>query len=427
MKTKIISSIITGGLLFIAGLNSINAQFKVDAQYRPRFELRNGYLKLAPEGAPIAAFISQRTRVSFSYETENFKLKFTPQDVRVWGDEGFSSTSGLYGDNSSLDLFEGYAEIKLAENSWLSVGRQQLAYDNEWLFGQGNWNQNGNSMDAVVLKLKPLGWNLHLASAWNTMKENSSGNVYPTDRYKSINYLWLNKAIKENWNLSLLQVASGLTQTDTTNGLNFRYTSGFYTDYKFNNLFITGNAYYQYGHSQVAKPVNAFLLAFDAGYKIGKLTPGIGLSYHSGNKDAGATLEKDNLFDLIYSTRHKVFGFIDYFRTFSNDTKQGGLADYYFFLDYKISQNVSIRNISHYFQLAQTNPNTPTDKNLGFENDLVLKYKFSDWGALESGYMFFLPTTALETIQKVPNSEFSYFFYMQLILTPNLFKQKPAQ
>jgi hypothetical protein len=426
MKMQIKSLILALLLIMITGHFRVGAQFKVDAQYRPRFELRNGYQKLAPEGATPAAFISQRSRVSFSYESENFKLKFTPQDVRVWGDEGFSSTSGLYGDNSSLDLFEGYAEIKLAENSWLSVGRQQLAYDNEWLFGQGNWNQNGNSMDAVVLKLKPLGWNLHLASAWNTMKENASGNLYPTDRYKSINYLWLNKTIKENWNLSLLQVASGLTQTDSTKNINFRHTSGFYTDFKANNLFVTANAYYQYGKSQVAKPVSAYLFAFDAGYKLGKLTPGIGLSYHSGNKNAGATLEKDNLFDLIYSTRHRVFGFIDYFRVFSNDTKQGGLADYYFYLDYKFSQAVSIRNISHYFMLAQTNPNTPTDKKLGYENDLVLKYKFSEWGAIESGFLFYLPTSSLETIQKVPDSEFSYFFYMQLTLTPNLFKQKPA-
>lgn len=105
-------------------------------------------------------------------------------------------------------------------------------------------------------------------------------------------------------------------------------------------------------------------------------------------------------------------------------TKQGGLADYYFYLDYKISKSLSIRNIGHYFQLAQANLTTPGDKNLGYENDLVLKYKFSDWGALESGYMFFLPTESLKTIQGVANEKYSQFFYLQLTLTPILFKQE---
>jgi hypothetical protein len=414
-------------LLFIAGFGDMYAQFKVDAQYRPRFELRNGYQKLAPQGSTPAAFISQRSRLTFSYETDNFKLKFTPQDVRIWGDEEISTISGNHGDSATLDLFEAYAEIKLGEIGWVSVGRQQIVYDNEWLLGARNWNQNGNASDALVFKLKPFGWNLHLATAWNTKAEASFDNLYPIDRYKSLNYLWLNKAIEENWNLSFLQLANGQTKTDSTNGLNFRFTSGFYTDYKVKNLSVLGNAYYQYGKSQAGLPVSAFLFALDAGYKAGNFTPGLGISYHSGNKKSGTSLTEDNLFDLMFTSRHRYFGLIDYFRTISSHTKGGGLADYYLYLDYKISKSVSVRNTGHYFQLAQTNVKTPADKTLGYENDLVLKYKFSDWGALESGYMFFLPTKSLETIQGVADSKFSNFFYLQLTLTPNLFKQTAAQ
>lgn len=414
-------------LFMYLGLINLYAQFKVDAQFRPRFELRDGYQKLAPQGSSPAAFISQRSRVSISYETQNFKLKFTPQDVRIWGDEANYNIGANNGDDASLDLFEAYAEIKLGEIGWISVGRQQFFYDNEWLLGARNWNQNGNANDAVLFKLKTFGWNLHLGTTWNAEKEASFDNFYPTDRYKSLSYLWLNKAIKENWNLSLVQIATGLTQTDTTNKLNFRQTTGFYTDYKKNNLSLSANAYLQYGKNQTSKPVNAILFALDASYQAGNLTPGLGISYHSGNKNAGASLNDDNLFDLIFTARHKYFGFIDYFRTISSHTKQGGLIDYYLYLDYKFSKSVSIRNIGHYFQLAQTNPNTPADKNLGYENDLILKYKFSDWGTLESGYMFFLPTSTLETIQGVPDSKFSQFFYLQLTLTPNLFKEASVQ
>jgi len=403
------------GLIFISNFSgNVSGQFKIDAQYRPRFELRDGYQKLASKGETPAVFVSQRSRLILSYETENFKLKFTPQDVRIWGDEKIASIGGVHGDTASLDLFEAYAEIKLGAIGWISVGRQQIVYDNEWLLGSRNWNQNGNASDAIVFKFKPGSWNIHLAAAWNTKSEASSGNIYPTDRYKSLNFLWINSEIMENWNLSLLQIASGLTLTDSTNDLNFRYTSGLYSDYNNGNLSLNGNAYYQYGKNQKGMAVGAYLLAADVCYKAGIFTPGLGVSLHSGNSTTGALQKKDNLFDLMYSPRHKYFGFMDYFRTFSTNTKQA-------------SKSVSLRNIGHYFRLAETNSGTPDNKNLGYENDLVLKYKFSDWGVLEAGYLFILPTTALETLQNVPDSKFSQFCYLQLTLTPNLFKQSVNQ
>lgn len=399
------------------------AQFKVDAQLRDRFEFRDGYQKLSAEGSTPTSFISQRTRISFSYETENLKFKITPQDVRIWGGDAVVSSTGV-ANNTNIGLFEGYADVKLGSFGWVTAGRQQLKYDNERIFAARNWNQTGLSYDALVFKLSLSEWNLHIGGSWNTLTEVTTDNFYPISRIKSFNYLWLNRKFNDNFNASLLHVASGVTETDTTNALNFRQTTGIYSEYKKGDLNIWGNIYYQYGKNQKGTDVSAFLIDADASYKIGKFTPGIGLSYLSGNSKTGTDQTTDNLFDVLYGARHKYFGFMDYFRSFSSHTKQGGLADYYFYLDYKFSKSVSIRNIGHYFQLAQTNPTTPTDKNLGYENDLVLKYKFNDWGALESGYMFFLPTESLKTIQGVANDKFSQFFYLQLTITPTLFKQQ---
>jgi len=91
-------------------------------------------------------------------------------------------------------------------------------------------------------------------------------------------------------------------------------------------------------------------------------------------------------------------------------------------MEYKFSENLSIKNTSHVFQLAQANANSPTDKNLGWENDLVLKYKFNDCCEIESGYCFYQPTDALKTIQGVTENKFPQFFYLQLSITPNLYK-----
>ncbi len=416
-KLFLITAIINLSIVF-----ETQAQFRIDAQYRPRFELRDGYRKFATDGSVPTGVISQRTRLSFSYQSEKLKIKFTPQDVRVWGDEQLASSTGVYGNKASLDLLEAYAEIKTGNFGWISVGRQQLIYDHERLLAARNWNQNGLAYDAVVFKLEINQWKIHTGSSWNSLDATLSDNLYLPDRIKSLNYIWINRKFYNKLNFSLLHIASGVTETDSTNTLHFRQTTGIYADYKSNNLKLRGNAYYQYGKSKTGINISAFLVDADLAFKIGKLTPGLGLSYLSGNKDTGGAT--DNLFNVLYGARHKYFGHMDYFRDFVKHTKEGGLADFYSYLEYKFSKTISLTNIGHYFQLAQINANTPDNKNLGYENELMLKYKFSDWGSIKSGYIFYLPTESFKTLQGVSNKKFSQFYYMELTLKPTLFKQE---
>jgi hypothetical protein len=397
------------------------AQFRIDFQYRPRFEVRDGYQKLAEKGAIPAVLVSHRARLSFRYEKESLKLVFTPQDVRVWGDEKLKSSTGVWGDTSALDLFEAYAELKLGTLGWLSVGRQQLKYDNHRLLADRNWNQSGLSYDAVILKLSPENFNLHIGTVWNTLEEAGSGNNYPTDRIKSLNFLWLNKKINEYWNISLLHMATGVTQTDSTSKLNFRQTTGFYSERKSDGFNLWADAYYQYGKNQQGIPVSAYLFGGSASYIMNHFVTSVGFSYQSGNSNTGSDQTRDNLFDVFYGSRHRFYGYIDYFRNIPNDTKQGGLIDFNASVTFKINDAVSLQEIGHILSLAQTNNDTHDKKGLGFENDLFLKYNFSDWGALESGYSFFLPTRTLKTIQNVQDNKFSQYFYFQLVITSNLF------
>jgi len=425
-QNKVFVYISKASLLFILiqtmFVTNLRAQFKIDAELRNRSEFRDGYAKLAAEGSTPAFLVTQRTRLIFSYESENLKIKFTPQDVRIWGDDSNITLAGSNGNNASIDLFEGFADIKVSKKAWLAVGRQQLVYDNQSILSNANWNQNGISSDAVLLKLKLNEWNIHLAGSWNTAQQAASDNFYPTDRYKSIDFLWVNRQFNERFKLSFIHVAAGRTQTDTTNNINFRQTTGIYTTYKNGNFSFWGDVYYQYGKSQTAKKVNAMLLDVEAGYKLKSITPGIGFSYISGNGKTGSNMTTDHLYDPIYRSRHNFNGFMDYYATYPKQTANGGLADIYGFLDVAPSKKVNIRNNLHFFQLAEINPGTPTDKNLGVENDLVVKFKFSDWGLLEGGYLFYLPTETLKTIQNVPDGKFSQFVYLQLCITPTLFK-----
>lgn len=400
------------------------AQFSIDATFRNRFEIRDGYQKLASDGSTPTFLISQRTRLSFSYEIKNLKLRVTPQDVRLWGDQINLNSTGV-GDNPSLDLLEAYAELKLGNHAWISAGRQQLVYDSKRLLGDRNWNQNGIAYDALVFKYASSNWKLHAGLTWNNLSESISDNLYPSGRIKSLNYLWLSRKFNDYFSLSLLHISSGMTKTDTTNAMNFRNTSGLYGVCKSGDFSAWSNAYLQYGKNQKGNKVSAFLIDAVAEYKIGRFSPGLGFGYLSGNSKTLGSGVTDKLFDPLYGNRHRFFGVMDYFRSFGSNTKQGGLADYYLWLDYKWSQKISIRNTIHYFTLAQTNPATQKETELGFENDLIFKYKFNEWGDLEGGYCFFLPTETLKSIQGVPDSRFSQFIYLQLTITPNLFKQIP--
>lgn len=412
------------GLIFIVllmAISNIQAQFSIDAQFRNRFEVRDGYQKLAADGAAPAVFISQRTRIAFSYKTENLRLKFTPQDVRVWGDEQLTSSTGVFGNEASLDLFEGFAEIRTGHSGWLSIGRQQLVYDNERLLAARNWNQTGIAYDAIVYKSALQGWDIHLGSSWNSTGENNADNLYAPDRIKSLNFLWIKRTLAEGWDLSLSHIASGVTKSETENTLRFKQTTGLYTTYKSGDWNLWANAYYQFGKSQSGNNVSASLIDAEASRKTGKLTTAAGIGYLSGNSQTGAEQTTDHLFDILYGARHRVYGSIDYFRSPNSSTRQGGLIDYYLFLNYKFSEKTSLRNTGHYFQLAKTNPDTPADKKLGYENDILLKHQFYGWGALEAGYSFFLPTNSLKTIQGIDDNKFSQFLYLQLTLTPSLF------
>jgi hypothetical protein len=398
------------------------AQYYIDFQIRPRLELRDGYQKLQQKDAIPAILTTQRTRLTMSYETDNLKIILSPQDIRIWGDEQLANMTAVYGDYASFDMFEGFVEAKVKNNTWVSVGRQQLVYDNEWLLAARNWNQHGNSIDAFVLKTKPKNMNLHIGLAWNTFKENRQNNFFPSDRVKSLNFLWLNKKFSEKNQLSFMYLSTGITRNDTSNVLYYRHTSGIFAEHKSDNFFASANGYYQFGVNNKGKKVSAFLSFADIRYIKEKFFVGSSISYLSGNNNVEQDMTTDNLFDNIYGGRHRYFGFLDYFRNFANDTKQAGLVDYAFTLDFKLNKKISIRNISHYFMLAQTNSLSGGNQKLGFENDLIIKHKVYDWGELEFGHCFFLPTETMKILHNISDNKFSQFVYIQFTVKTSIFK-----
>ncbi|MBU0710733.1 alginate export family protein, partial [bacterium] len=150
-------------LLGLVLMTVLPAQLTVDAEIRPRFEVRDGYKLLAVDGQIPAVLISQRSRLNLAYSKNRIATRFSLQDVRVWGDESNISSTGVNGDPASIDLYEAWAEYRIPAGFDLRIGRQVFNIDDQRLISQRNWNQNGLSYDALRLRYAPGDWQFDLA------------------------------------------------------------------------------------------------------------------------------------------------------------------------------------------------------------------------------------------------------------------------
>jgi hypothetical protein len=180
-------------VLFVACLNAAaftaHAQFTISGQLRPRGELRDGYSTLQPIGNTNAAFVSQRTRMTFNYKSGHLIFQTSIQDVRLWGQDASTITVN---DGSRLSLHEAWAQIVLSNKTDTSfktspfdyfaikIGRQEIVYDDERLLGVSDWLQQARRHDAIVFKAIQNGWQIDLGAAFNqnTDAVNFNGTYY---------------------------------------------------------------------------------------------------------------------------------------------------------------------------------------------------------------------------------------------------------
>src|SRR6188768_1919461 len=95
-------------LLVLGGMSASGQaqELDVNLQVRPRFEYRNGYKTLLPEGQEGTSQISQRSRLNFNYKQDEFTVKLTLQNTRTWGDVATTTTA----DKNGVAVFEAWAQ-----------------------------------------------------------------------------------------------------------------------------------------------------------------------------------------------------------------------------------------------------------------------------------------------------------------------------
>jgi hypothetical protein len=422
--------IITSCAILLLIVSQAAAQFTLKGEFRPRFELRDGYGIMLAEDQDPQFTISMRTRLSAYYQIDKFTFGFSIQDVRAWGDDNLASYSGNAGSAASIDLNEGWVAMKIYPNGLIKVGRQFWAYEDERIFSLRNWNQSQVKYDALLFQHISKKIQLDLGLSYNNSADNFLYNSgYSSNRFRTMNFLYIKKNLTDWLYLSGMAIGTGVTKADTSNIMYFQGTYGLYAGVTKGNLKATASGYYQNGRNRKGLNTSAFMFSAKAEYLFAKkLTLGAGIDYLSG-KDQESTdpdyVSKNHTFDLFYGNRHGYYGHLDYFSNLPVSTENGGLCDIFLKLGYAIGPNLSAGADLHYFSL-QNNVYDPTievnetmAKSLGEEVDLYLSWDIVKYVNLKGGYCCYFATDSMEKLQGVyENARFPSWVWVMITARP---------
>lgn len=406
-------------IAFTIVINSSWAQLTISADLSPRAELRHGYRTLPSPDAKAAASINQRSRLVLNHKHENIIIRFSFQDIRIWGQEQQKQAV------PSLSIHEAWAELLFSEKISLKVGRQELKYDNQRLLSTNDWLPMGQKHDAALLKMKPTAGELHIGGAFNQSSAAFGRNfetIYGVNNYKYLTFLWYKTQFAEDASLSLLGIYDGYEASNETDDVYTRGTWSALFQFKLgetSNLMV--NPALQHGKTPANQNIQAFYLRSELGTKPAeKLWSTLGLELISGNYPEDNS--KFRVFDPTHSAGHANSGFMDYFTNYPVHTRGAGLVNPFLKNNYSINPKVNLGADLHLFFIQNDfiNNGEEISKYLGTEIDLTLSYAFNTSTRIISGFHWMFGSDSMEIINSGSREEPAYFAYIMLRIRPKL-------
>jgi hypothetical protein len=415
----------------------------IDAEYRPRAEIRQGFKKPLADTLDYNAVVLQRTRLNADYKSNSLNAHLTLQDARIWGQSDTKSSS------PQLSVYEAWVEMLLSSGLSLEAGRQSLKYDDQRLLAASNWSNTGNAHDALLLKYRDSFIQAHAGFAYNNTNDTTFTYRYNVSgMYQSMGFVWLSKEIVAGLNLSVIGIGEGLPRSMVTSGnLKIKTKADSNSTVTFGRFTYGGNLVYQdadsrfggtlTGYIQSGKDakmgtLSAYLFAAKGTAKIlDELSVAAGVDCYSGTSNtdtAGIGTTKSYTFNKLYGSNHSFNGSMEYWSSLPS----GGLIDYYAGATYKLSKDLSIDLTGHLFSLAEI-MYTPSkvgtkfvlldQKDLGSELDVTINYQWSKEVAIQGGYSSYFTTSTTTLYSSITTSISSpQWTYVMLTVKPTFFK-----
>lgn len=420
-------------LVFLVKTSLIAQELKVSAELKPRFEARHGFGTLASPDDEAALYVSQRSRLSIDFATDKYEVLFAIQNVGVWGDVSTLSPS----DKNGTSFHQAWGMYHFSPNLSVKLGRQEIALDDQRIFGAVDWAQQARSHDALVLKIKPGNKSkLDLGFALNANRETYFEEDYLVNQYKSLQYAWFHSDFSSGFGLSLLFLNNGMpydhTDNNNTTKQNTTYSQTFGGRLTFSKDWFNLNAasYYQGGSTPNGAKneeidFSAFYVSANANFNVlNHFSLGTGFELFSGNDQDGPN-DENNAFNPFYGTNHKFNGWMDYFYV-GNHIDNVGLLDIYIPISYQ-KNKLGLKLIPHFFS-SEGNILAPdlqkSDAFLGTEIDFQVSYELVKNVMLFAGYSQMFATDTMEYLKGGSKDETNNWAWMMITFKPTLFKKK---
>ena len=436
-------------VLFVMATN-MNAQFKIDAQYRLRGQALHGYKKPVAKDTDAAYHVEQRTRLNLRYNTEKYSTLLSFQDVRIWGDANIVNGTGVVGKNgSNMDIYEAWVNFKLNPNSNLKLGRQELKYDDQRHISWRNWWNSGQTYDAATYTYnnKESGWRFDLSASYNSKKADLLGNNYSdgTDYFGGVNpiqtqnFIYLKKKVNSKMYISLLGITAGYQKEDNPSTLYMTNTAGLHFNYNASKkgtdgVFGIANAFMQGGKNIGGADISANMLTAQLGYRTmsKKLTVAVKIERLSGNDEAqyddADYAAVDHSYNLLYGGRHPYYeGCLDWF-VVPGSSKNGGLMNINFKTTYKVTpkdilwfEYSNVSTSTNVFKEMDGANRVYYDKALASTVDFTYIRKINKDIKWMTGFAYGMPTDDFNTMKGITEAGTNYSFFTMLTFTPKFF------
>ena len=144
------------------------AQVTIDADYFTRGEVRRGGISKSSEdvdknyGFDHANFIVERTKLSLDYAADNIQGRLTAQHSGTWGSK----------EGGDFNVHEAWMKFVSDKGFFAQIGRQNLSYDDQRIFGSDDWSMTGITHDVLKLGFEGHGHRLHIFAGYNQNPEN---------------------------------------------------------------------------------------------------------------------------------------------------------------------------------------------------------------------------------------------------------------
>lgn len=418
-------------IIILLSFNSLYAEFKLEAQIRPRSEFRNGFKNIIPEGEEATFFTEQRSRIIADYKTEKVNVHISLQDIRMWG-----ATSQIYKSDPSLNnLYEAWASYNFTSNFSFRIGRQALDYDDARFLGNLDWAAQGRSHDALIFIYhdKEKEMRIDFGGAYNQtgFEPTKLFSTYYSgvNNYKTMQFLHAKKKYSSS-DIALVIHNDG-QQVEQDSSTAFRQTIGMTYNNDGKRIKFGGEAFWQGGENIAKNNISAYFVNAYFTYKT-DLTPiTIGFDYLSGTSIDD---EDDHSFNPLYGTNHKFYGYMDYFYVgnfHGQAATPSGLIDLHLKTKFNIGKNNSLVANLHYFMSEadiyeraneEINSNNKADKYLGTELDLVYNLKLNDNVLINIGYSQMLASESMELVKSgnIDTSRFTNWAWLQINFKPTI-------